>query len=389
MATGNHPGDEPGEKPIPEYSAEEMGIAGIRDELKESLTQIELDIYEEWRLEFSRWAFDRGKDPYFYDGYAKGSMYNILNRVEKFAAWVFQQDDFGFTVDFTEAHLDAYWHYVLRPNDNQLDSNRREMNNIALVLKHQGGEYEIPKSEKVYSKINKTRATGFEDFLTTRELDAIKTASLRYYSAPAYDTLTEEERDEWAAEIAQRIGKRKMDLTWDETTSYKIPSLVYVSRDVGFRPDEVTDSKMSWVRLDDDDDARLQIPKTEDAKEGKNNWRCYLSSESARLLDLWKQERAEDPMYDDSDAIWLNREGNPYNSTSLRRIMGNLMDEADIDSEDREQGWYMIRRGVGTEIANSQGLSAVMSQLRIKRIETARTYVQTDEPSIREWMNSR
>ncbi|WP_276247566.1 tyrosine-type recombinase/integrase [Haladaptatus sp. YSMS36] len=380
----------PTDDSVPNYTADEMGIPSIRGELDDLLGPLEKAPYRDWRMEFARWAFHKGKNEYFCEGYSRSSMYNIMNSIEKFVVWLYSNE--GFTTSFAKEHLDWYWEEKLMPSSTQLNTKRRDMNNVSLVLKMRGVEYSIPNSNEVYQQINKASATGFEDYFSPRELEAVKNASLRAFAVPDREEMDVGEQEAWATKLSQRIGKPKGALTdedWAGVNSYKIPSLVYVSRDVGFRPTEIEKSRLSWLKIDDDGDGRLQIPKDEDSKGGKNNWRCYLSPDTVRILKLWLAERDSIKKYEGRDEIWLNRKGNSYNATSLRRIMQKLMDEAGISREDREQGWYMVRRGVGTEIANSQGLSALMSQMRISQIETAKRYVQTDEPSIREWMATR
>jgi hypothetical protein len=376
---------------IPEYTAEEMNLPDPRKGVVEPLVPLEEQMYKDWRLDFARWAFDRGKDPYFGDGYSFKAMPNIMHRVEAFVEWTHSRE--GFTTSFSEAHVEAYWD-TLRVNDNKVDTNRRTINCVSLVLEEQGVEWDIPKSKTVYKKISKETASNFTDYYSSRELDKIRSASLRAYGIPRREDMEPGEQDEWAAHLAQRLQKPKGQLTdedWANANSWKIPSLVYVSRDVGFRPTEVEESRMSWLVIDDDDDedGSLKIPKDEDSKSGKNNWKPLLSRETTRILRLWEEEREQDPMYKDRDEIWLTREGNPYTADSLRDVNEKLMQEAGIDASNRSKGWYMLRRGVGTEIGNSRGVLAVMSQLRINNFETARRYVKSDEDSIREWFDTR
>ena len=117
--------------------------------------------------------------------------------------------------------------------------------------------------------------------------------------------------------------------------------------------------------------------------------KAQLTGAFPHHLNLWLNERRDDPAYDGRDEIWLNREGNQYNADSLGDIMYKLMTTAGIDTENRETGWYMMRRGVGTELGNAEGISAVMSQLRINREETARRYIANDDESTNRWMENR
>lgn len=380
-------------KPIPEYTQDELRIPPTRGAITDHLNRRELQVYEDWRLDFARWCYDRGKDPEFYEGYAASSMRNIIARVETFCLWLYGER--GFTTSFRVEGVDRYWHEVLLPNDDtDTQSDRRTINNVSLVLKHQGIDYSIPNSKKVYKKINKEATNSFTDWLRPHELTTVRDASLEAYYIPPPEDHEPGEEDEYAAKLAQSLRKPKTELTdddWAKGGSWKIPSLVYVSRDVGFRPTEIEKSSTDWLVLNDapGEKSWLKIPKSHDSKDGKNNWTPLLSSETVRILNLWLDERAKDPAYDDRDEIWLNREGNPYNADSLSDIMLKLMETADIDTENRETGWYMMRRGVGTELGNAEGISAVMSQLRIKRVETARRYILNDDESTTRWMETR
>jgi integrase len=210
------------------------------------------------------------------------------------------------------------------------------------------------------------------------------------YAVPKREEMEPGEQDEWAAHLSQRLRKPKGELTdgdWQEANSYKVPSLVYVSCDVGFRPKEVERSRWGWFDLDE---RVIRIPKSESTK-NSDDWRCYISDESARLLRMWKRESyGADDEPSRFDPVWTTREGNPYSADSLRRpVMQNLMREAGIDRNERESGWYMIRRGVGTDIGTRRGLNAVMNQLRITNVETAKRYVRHDERGVRDWLNNR
>mgnify|MGYP002760522207 FL=1 len=380
------------EESIPEYTLEEMDVAPVRASIKKRLSRLELEEYERWRLDFARWTFYCGKEPEDYEGYAQSSMKNIVGRVDTFAEEVFTRE--GFTTEFKEEHVEAYWELIrYEKRDCLRGSQRRLINDVSLVLKHRGISWKIPNSKKFYRKIARESGTGFPDWHTTRELNGLRQAALRLYSVPRQQELSSKQRDAWAARLAQQLEKPKYEITdedWEDAHSRKIPSLVYASRDVGFRPIEVENAKMSWLVLDDEHDSYFKIPKDEDAKAGKNYWRCFLSTETASLLKKWKKERATRPAYDDRDEIWLNsRNETPYNSKSLRDIMLKLQPAAGINPEYRENGWYMIRRGVGTEIGNAEGIPALKAQLRIKRTDTALRYIQTDEPSIRRWLKDR
>ncbi|WP_257300780.1 site-specific integrase [Haloarchaeobius sp. FL176] len=403
MSTSHNPDDD---EQIPEFTREEMNIPGIRRSLQKNLNQMEFQMFEDWRLAFARWAYDRGKNPKRREGYAYNSMWDIMNRVEKFCEWLYFGREIGtdydgevierdgtFTIDFTKDHLDRYW-YDLLTNGNRLDSNRRTINNAQLVLKYRGVDWKIPDSEEVYRDIHQQESDpGFTDWHRDHELKALKAASLKLHVIPDREKMSEEEQDKWAAHLAQRLEKPKYELEdedW-ETVNWKIPSLVHLSCDVGFRPCEIVASRVQWLHTKNENDAYLRIPREEDSKAGKRNRECRISPETARVINYWLDKRAELPEYEDTDAIWLTKEGNPYGSASLRRqVLMRLQREVGIDLETRENGWYMIRRGVGTDIINKGGsITLLMRQLRINRYETAERYVRNADQAADDYFKKR
>jgi hypothetical protein len=54
-------------------------------------------------------------------------------------------------------------------------------------------------------------------------------------------------------------------------------------------------------------------------------WEVVLSSEATRALGNWMDERDALKKYDDSDAIWLTKYGNPYSSGSLNSLLKNSL----------------------------------------------------------------
>ena len=366
-------------------------VPDVAPDIHDQLAPLEQEMYGEWRAGLAAWAYEKGKYPEFGEGYSALVVKERLYRIDRFAEWVWGRDEYGFTTSFTAEQADRYWEEVLKPSDNQLSTSRKHANAVALIFKKSGEGWEIPNSEAVYHKINEEDGTGFTDWLSISEMEAVKHASLRAYAVPRREEMAADEVEEWSALLAQRLRKPKHELDdedWERANSYKIPSLVYVSCDVGFRPCEVERAPVRWF-TDTLDDGYMSVPKDESSK-NSDNWRCYLSDESVRLLKRWLEERDSLDKYDDTESVWMTREANPYSAESLRRpIMHNLMDEAGIDRSTRESGWYMIRRGVGTDIGTKRGIDAVMQQLRITNVETAKRYIRHDERGMRDYFDER
>lgn len=239
-----------------EKESHQANIPEVSENIKKFLNPIELEVYEEWRMELFQWVANVGKNPEFGEGYPNSSITQHAYRIDRFASWVFAED--GFSTSFSHDQANRYWTQVLQPDSNKLATNRKDANSIALIYKMRAyksddcEEWSIPNSQAVYNQINKQSRTTFTDWFTYEELDAIKHAALALYAVPNREDMKVEEQDEWATHLAQRLKKPKGELTeddWHQANSYKIPSLVYVSCDVGFRPKEIERSRWGLVRF--------------------------------------------------------------------------------------------------------------------------------------------
>lgn len=142
--------------------------------------------------------------------------------------------------------------------------------------------------------------------------------------------------------------------------------------DTGLRPVEVARLQVDWVHLSD---GTLHIPR-EDAAKSDKTWKVQFTEKSSRIVKKWIRQRGALPKYDDSDRLWLTREGNPYSSGPLSRNLRNVMDEAGIEYEDRNISWYSLRHSLGTYLAlTADSIEEVRQQMRHKRIESTLRYL--------------
>lgn len=79
-------------------------------------------------------------------------------------------------------------------------------------------------------------------------------------------------------------------------------------------------------------------------------------------------------MYESLESFWLTREGNPYQSQSLRRLLHNLCDIAGIRTKNRKMSWYALRHSVGTSMTHERDFTATKAQLRHKSEQTTMKY---------------
>lgn len=127
---------------------------------------------------------------------------------------------------------------------------------------------------------------------------------------------------------------------------------------------------VSWV---DTQNAVLRIPKDESSK-NRENWVVSIRKQTAHALANWKEERENYAKYDDTDALWLTRRANPYQSESLNYILSCLCEEANIDTTNRSLSWYSIRHSTGTYLTHFEDLGAAKAQLRHKSERTTLKY---------------
>ncbi len=94
------------------------------------------------------------------------------------------------------------------------------------------------------------------------------------------------------------------------------------------------------------------------------------------MLDRWLDQRETYSAYQDSDALWLTRECNPYRSHALKHLLEGLCELAGINTSNRQASWYTVRHSVGTYMAREEGLAAAQTQLRHESVQTTMKYDQ-------------
>ena len=345
----------------------------VTEASEEYLNQRQLLEYRSEREECLRWLLTFGKNPDKAEGYAKGTIKPRAYRLDQFYRFVWEREG-GYTVNLTHDHADAWMDHLARRDvsaAHQVSCQKcLKMLYKWLHLERGLGEWE---PEFTFSSDSSSNP---RDFLTREERRAIRDAALEYGTIPSYNNLIPSERDRWKAYLAQRLEKPKSDIgpdDWDRVNGWKFPSLVWTSLDAGLRPIEVERSTMSWIDIDN---SCLRIPKADSSK-NHDNWVVGLRDRTGEVLQNWCEERRAREEYDDTEAIWLTRNGNPWNNNSLRDLLHRLCDVAGIETEHRQMSWYTIRHSVGTYMTREEDLAAAQAQLRHKSPETTMKYDQT------------
>lgn len=349
------------------------GIKLVTEPSEKLLNERQYLDYRSEREQCLDWLLTFGKNPETADGYAKTTVSSRASRMDQFYRWVWDNED-GYTTNLTHDHADEY----LRHLAGQEASNAHKKTSRKAVMMlykwrhHQRGAKEW---EPEITFTRKNQSTTPRDYLTREERTKIRDASLEYGSVPKRENVYGDDRDRWERYLAQRFEKPKSEVTeadWERANSWKIPSIVAVSLDAGLRPIEVERAQTTWV---DVENGTLRIPKEESSK-NTANWIVGLQDQTVEMLERWLTQRETIEKYDDTDALWLTRQRNPYGSSSLRRMLHKLCEIADISVENRKMSWYSIRHSTGTYLAREDGLAAAQTQLRHRDPKTTMKYDQ-------------
>ena len=349
------------------------GITVVPNPSEAFLNKRQLVDYRSQREACLTWLLTFGKAPAEVDGYARSTVKTRASRMDIFYRWVWEKEG-RYVVDITHDHADAFLQHLAYEDRSNADRSNY-LKALQMLFKWRHHEHGLPEWEPALTFYSNDGATQPRDYLTRGERTAIREAALEYGSVPSYSNLSPEERDRWKTYLAQRFEKPKSAVTpqdWGRANGWKIPSLVATSLDTGLRPIEVERARTYWV---DAPNQVLRIPKNESSKTTEN-WIVSIQSRTAEMLERWLDEREQYEHYQGTDALWLTRQGNPYRSATLKHVLQQLCEIADIATDNRQVSWYAIRHSVGTYMAREEGLAAAQAQLRHKSTQTTMKYDQ-------------
>lgn len=339
---------------------------------------------------FYWWMRDKGVDIDNKEGQTESTALNNVRRINNILPLIWEAHS-GYTLHITTDMAD--W-YVGQLDDDEItqqngepyaDSTKRK--HVCALLAFMRFRWDVRSGDvwepdQMFSTSG--RASRIADPVTLEERPQIREASLEYGTIKRYSNCSPEERDRVKAYLAQRLEKPKAEVTkedWQRVNRcWKIPALIMLSLDTGLRPKEVERAKVSWLKLSNN---TIEIP-TEDAVKNDSAWTCAITERTTRALRRWKEQRKTRPKYDDTDLLFLTREGNPYSSGPLGRLLRNIMDEAGIDYSDRDISWYSLRHSLGTQLALEGDLKQVQEQLRHNCIESTFKYSHPPDREIRD-----
>ena len=335
------------------------------------LSDRQLEDYTEHRVRLISWMQDIGKNPEQGEGYAQDTVNDRAYRLDQFYRFVWDYED-RYTTQITHDHADA-WMRELAAGDTSQENKASHLKAIKMLFRWRAWAFNGEEWDPEISFSTNTGQTNPKDFLTEKERRKVRNAALEHGSVPNYGNITPEERDRWKAHLAQRFEKPKQEVgpsDFERANSWKIPSLIWTALDAGLRPVEVKRATVHWV---DTSSMLLRIPK-EDSSKNHDNWAVSVTERTSNALRRWLTEREQYDKYDDSDRLWLNRAGTPYQSYSLNRIFRNVCETAEIPSEGRT--FYAIRHSLGTYMTREEGLGATQAQMRHKSHTSTMRYDQ-------------
>lgn len=352
-------------------SPPEIDFPIVPEANEELLSEKQLVDYRNHRESFIRWLLTQGKNPEGYDGYSRDTVKRSAYRVGKCERYIWDED--GYVFPLTHEHAESYLEFMAYE-----DHSGSHLHKIQHSLRryfdwlHHERDFDRWEPDKRFSSGGRQNPP---DFLSRDERRDIRQAALDYGSIPAYASLSPAEREQWKTYVAQRVRKPESEVSpedWKKVNGWKFTSIVWASLDAGLRPVEVDRAKTTWV---DVSNKLLMIPKDDSAK-GRQNWRVSITERTADALDRWIDEREMYELYEVTERLWLTREGNPYGSQSLKRLLLRLCNDVGIPTESRKMSWYSIRHSVGTYMTREEDLSAAQSQLRHESPETTMKYDQ-------------
>lgn len=321
---------------------------------------------------FVNWCLEKGKYPKDKEGLGKETTENYLRRLDKIKRRIWREKDryVKITPERADEYIEKLAGDEIKKSNGEpygKSSKRKKKNTLQKYFEWKEENWDTEIRFREHSGISK-------DSLADDEREPVRQASMEYRKLKSYSNATPEERDRIKGLIAQRLGKPKEEVTPDdwqrENKSWEIPSLIFTSLDIGPRPKLIARLKVDWINIDK---KTIRIPK-EDAVKNDAYWESSIRKETADVLKEWLNERESRPKYDETDLVWLTREGTPYSSGPLSRLLRNLCEIADIDTETRDLSWYSIRHNVGSQMTSKGGLEQAREQLRHERIESTKNY---------------
>jgi integrase len=345
-------------------------------------------VYQDILENYLEWLSSIGKNPNKRKGYSDDTVIRRKTTIRQVIYWTWEHGPIS--LDLTEAEADTFVDALAndeyRRNDGQLygkNAKRKFTDALRSWFQWQNGGTDESVWEPTIEFDDRIPANPADGF-TKDERRQLYDASLTYKTAPEYGNLSPVERDRRKATIAQELEKPKDNVMPEDfkqiNRCWKIPSLISITLDLGLRPCEIERAVVDWLRLDKQE---VHIP-PEDAAKNREHWKISIRKRTARDLRLWREQRDEREKYDGHDEIWLNRKGNPYTSANLNYLLRNLLEEAEINRDNRKLVWYSFRHSTGQYIYDASDQMTTAAVLRHKDERSVTRYAGPTPEQIRQ-----
>lgn len=349
-------------------------VPKISDTLVKQVDDKRISLQDVYRS-FYEWMRERGMSHHKEDGLAKSTADNYFDRLDQLHRMIislFEVEDTTITPDHADELLLLLARDTITKSNGE-DYGRSAKRKFSNTLKkyfewrYYTDDLEFEWKPRInFSDGSHTQAAEF----SYEEIGRLFEAAKSYGTLPSYYDTSPEKRERINGLVAQRLSKPKEEVVrddWREADfSSKIWSLISVSYDAGLTPIEIKHAKVSWYKPEQQ---ILKIP-TEFASKDRKKEKISLSDESHESMSIWIRERRHLQKYDGTNNIWLNRDGNPYRSSSLCNLIRNLCEEAEIPTEGRAVRWYSLRHSIGRQMKSDGSLVQTNDQLRHDTLET-------------------
>jgi site-specific recombinase XerD len=348
------------------------GIPTATQPSKVALTEKQITDYQHHRKRMLKWCLNLGKNPTEVVGYSEDTVRVRAGHIDRFYRWVWNNASDGYTTQVTEGQADEFLKELAYRDDMSRSTANKYKKALQMLFKWRSHDLgEDHDWDPALSFSTNDTSSQPRDYLSRDERQQLREGVLELGDEiPSYKSVSPEKRQRVKKLLAVRLSKPLNEIgkdDWEEERSWKYPSMIYSAVDAGLRPVEVGRATTEWVDVSNE---VLRIPKDESSK-NRENWTVALSERTTDYLDRWLTERSSYPKYDDTDALWLTRRGNPYSSSSCNGLLRRVLEHTDID---RDVTWYAIRHSVGTYMSAEAGLGATQQQLRHKSAQTSLKY---------------
>jgi integrase len=352
----------------------------VKDRLLEvdAIPERQLVRVERELSQFESWMLTKGKSPDRNKPLAEQTANDYIFRIQQFLIFTWantRQITVRIDTQYADAFVEALDDDTITKDDGEpySESAKRKLVNAVkkwYLWRHDTCGTEKWDPEVVFTQEHHDSVSRF----TKLDRTLLREGVLGFETLPKYNDLSPEERDRKKAYLAQKIGKPKNEITlkdWEKVRkSWKVPSMVWLSLDIGPRPIDIHRLNKSWFIPAEN---TVRIPLGSSSK-NEQFWPLRIHPDTTWMLQNWCEQRATDPSYDETEALFLNRNGNRYESGNLADLARRLCADIGISTENRRITWYSFRHSVGTYVANEGTNGQARHQLQHESNEALSNY---------------